>query len=261
MLTSGTWAAAAPADSSAAPAAAKPAAKPAAAKPAAAKPAAAKPAAAKPAESLEDTGKRETEVYGERLTGIEQEVNTLKDRVFRSKARLAVLRDTVLRGVKAGSRLELRHRNIMGSGFRLVKIVVLLDGAQVFIREDDTGSLDQLDEFAIYDGNVIPGPHRVDIELTYRGNGYGVFNYLRDYTFVAPASHDFSAPKDGVMKLVSVGFEKGNLTTEMRDRPAIEWQTIANGSSAKPQRVSPARGKPAASAAAETEKPAAANGS
>ena len=252
MLTGSTWAAAAPA----APAASG-------AEPAKQKPAAAKPAAAKPAESesLEDTGRRETEVYGERLSGIEQEVNTLKDRVFRSKARLAVLRDTVLRGVKAGSRLELRHRNIMGSGFRLVKIVVLLDGAQVFIREDDTGSLDQLDEFAIYDGNVIPGPHRVDLELTYRGNGYGVFNYLRDYTFVAPASHDFSAPKDGVMKLVSVGFEKGNLTTEMRDRPAIEWQTIANGSSGKPQRVSPARGKPAASAAAAAEKPAAAGGS
>ncbi|MCB9748411.1 MAG: dihydrolipoamide acetyltransferase [Myxococcales bacterium] len=202
---------------------------------------------------VEDTGRRETEVYGERLTGIEQEVSALKDRVFRSRARLAVLRDTVLRGVMAGSRLVATHRNIMGSGFRLVKIVVVLDGAQVFIRDDDTGDLDKLDEFEIYDGNLVPGPHRIGVELTYQGNGYGVFSYLRDYSFTNSAVHDFDAPKDGEVKLVSVGFEKGNITTEMQDRPAVEWQTIDAGAG-KSKRIPPARGSANAGAAASAEK-------
>jgi hypothetical protein len=60
---------------------------------------------------------RESEIYGDRLDGIEAEVAALKDKIFRSKARLAVLRDTVLSGVMAGGRVIVAHRNLMGSAF------------------------------------------------------------------------------------------------------------------------------------------------
>ena len=61
------------------------------------------PARGKPAPVRTDV--RESEVYADRLNGLQSEINALKDRVFRSKARLALLKETVLRGVMAGSRV------------------------------------------------------------------------------------------------------------------------------------------------------------
>lgn len=170
---------------------------------------------------------RESEIYGDRLDGIEGEVSALKDKIFRSKARLAVLRDTVMSGVMAGGRVMIAHRNLMSSGFRLVRAAVILDGAQIYARSDDTGALDQEDELPIFDGNLPPGPHEVTIELTYQGQGYGAFAYLKGYTFKSASTHSFAVAESGQFKLVSKGYERGNLTTEMKDRPAVEWQTVA----------------------------------
>lgn len=169
---------------------------------------------------------RESEIYGDRLDGIEGEVAALKDKIFRSKARLAVLRDTVMSGVMAGGRVIVAHRNLMSSGFRLVRAAVILDGAQIYARSDDTGALDQEDELPIFDGNLPPGPHEVTIELTYQGQGYGAFSYLKGYTFKSASTHSFAVGESGQFKLVSKGYERGNLSTEMKDRPAVEWQTV-----------------------------------
>ncbi len=211
------------------PSATTPATPPAASKPAASDPFA--PAAAQPS-SAALTGQpagnaRESEIFGDRLDGIEAEVASLKDKIFRSKARLAVLRDTVLSGVMAGGRVLIVHRNLMGSGFRLVRIAVVLDGAQIFARSDETGALDQEDELPIFDGNLPPGPHEIAVELSYQGQGYGAFSYLKGYSFRSASNHSFGVGESGQFKLVSKGYERGNLTTEMKDRPAVDWQTVA----------------------------------
>ncbi len=167
----------------------------------------------------------------------------MKDRIFRSRARLALLRETVLKGVLAGSRIVFAHRNLMGSGFRLVRMVYILDGAQIYARSDESGGLDSEDEVPIYDGNLPPGPHNVTIELTYKGHGYGVFSYLSGYTFDSRSSHSFTAPENSALKLTSVGFERGNLTTEMRDRPSVNWQELPLDAAGRP--MANARGRKA----------------
>jgi hypothetical protein len=131
-----------------------------------------------------------------------------------------------MNGVAAGSRVVLAHRNLMSVGFRLTRIVYWLDGAQIFARSDDTGSLDAEDELLVFDGVLPPGPHELRVELTYQGQGYGVFSYLRGYTFKSPANHSFVVGEQGQLKLVSKGYERGNFTTEMKDRPAVEFQTL-----------------------------------
>lgn len=177
---------------------------------------------------------RQTELYGDRLEGLQTEVDALKDKIFRSRARLALLKETTLRGVLAGSRVILAHRNLMGSTFRLVRVRFLLDGAQIFAKTDETGSLDSEDELVVYDGNISPGPHTVDVELTYKGHGYGVFSYLSDYTFESPSSYTFTAPENGAIKIRSAGFEKGNITTAMKDRPSVDWQETPLDAAGRP---------------------------
>lgn len=181
-----------------------------------------------------DASRRESELYGERLQRLESDVEELKEKVFRTRARLALLKETVLHGVMAGTRTIIAHRNLMGSQFRLVKIVYFLDGAQVFARSDDDGTLDSEEEIVIFDGNLVSGPHNVTLELTYRGRGSGLFSYLNGYVFESRSSHSFTASEDASLKLLSVGFEQGNLTTEMSDRPAVSWQELAIDAAGKP---------------------------
>jgi hypothetical protein len=181
-----------------------------------------------------DSSQRESEIYGSRIDGLSGDVDDLKERIFRSKARLSVLKETVLHGVLAGSRVVIVHRNLMGSQYRLTKVAVILDGAQIYARTDDSGTLDQEDELTVLDGNIVPGPHTITVELTYQGQGFGVFSYLNGYTFESRSSHNFTAPENGAVRLVSSGYEKGNLTTEMKDRPSVEWQEIPLDASGKP---------------------------
>jgi len=228
------------------PSAQKPSAqKPAKAAPAKAAPAKAAPAKAAPAVSAPQVGasedkydidmsKRRSEVYGEQLDGLKADVESLKDRIFRSKARLALLKETVLKGVLAGSRVVLVHRNRMGSQFQLVRLVISLDGAQIYARTDESGALDSEDEVTVYDGNLVPGPHSITVQMEYRGQGFGVFSYLNGYTFDSRSSHSFTAPENGAIKLMSVGYERGNFTTEMRDRPAVSWQEVPLDAAGRP---------------------------
>lgn len=234
--------AAAPAEESAEEPASAPATEPVAAKPAATKPAAA-PASA---------GTRQTEAYGERLDALDAEIGVLKDRIFRSKARLAVLRETVLAGAMAGARVMLAHRNLMGTGFQLSKVTYFLDGAPIFDRRDDSGALDQQDEIIVFDGNLAPGRHIVGVELVYKGKGVGSFSYLRGYTFQSTSTYDIEVGERGSMKIVSVGYERGNITTEMGDRPSVDWQTVnldAGGRPTKPAKAGKASGKGSGQAA------------
>ncbi len=192
-----------------------------------------------------DASRRESELYGERLQRLEADVEDLKERVFRSRARLALLKETVLHGVMAGARMIIAHRNLMTSQFRLVKVIYFLDGAQIYARADEDGALDSEDEVVIFDGNLVPGPHNVTIELTYRGRGSGLFSYLNGYVFESRSSHSLTAPEDGALKLLSVGFERGNMTTEMSERPAVSWQEVAIDASGRPagQRRGKKRGR------------------
>lgn len=204
---------------------------------------AAKPAvkpAVKPATPLAKSdpaaasGQRQTEAYGERLDALDTEVNALKDRLFRSKARLAVLRETVLAGAMAGARVLLAHRNLMGTGFQLSKVTYFLDGAPIFDRRDDSGALDQEDEIIVFDGNLAPGHHIVGIELIYKGRGVGSFSYLRAFTFQASSTYDLEVGQRGSLKIVSVGYEHGNITTEMGDRPSVDWQKVTLDAGGRP---------------------------
>ncbi|HWB81215.1 MAG TPA: hypothetical protein VG755_39900 [Nannocystaceae bacterium] len=203
-----------------------------------------KPAPAATDVAVTGDAARQSEIYGDRIDGLQVEVDDLKDRVFRSKARLALLRETVLKGVMAGSRVVIAHRNLMGSGFRLVRMTYIMDGAQIYARTDESGGLDSEDELVIYDGNLPPGPHNVTIELTYKGHGYGVFSYLSGYTFDSRSSHSFTAPENGAVKLTSVGYERGNMTTEMSDRPSVNWQELPLDAAGRPLAATKSRRTP-----------------
>src|SRR3954469_134359 len=73
-----------------------------------------------------------------KLRDLERRVDELKEQIFRSKARLNLLNETVLHGVIAGARAIIMHRNEMGSMYTPIKYVYALDGAEIFSKSDDS---------------------------------------------------------------------------------------------------------------------------
>jgi hypothetical protein len=161
--------------------------------------------------------------YTVRLRDLEDRVNRLKEQIFRSKARLSLLAETVLDRKIAGAKSTLVFRNEMGSSFQLVKATFLLDGGPVFNKSDEGGSLAEREVIDLFDGPVMPGDHTLSVVLQYRGNGYGIFSYLQGYSFKVRSSRTFTVAEGKALKLEVVGYEKGTVTTPLEERPAIRY--------------------------------------
>jgi hypothetical protein len=171
--------------------------------------------------------------YSVRLRDLEQRINELKEQIFRSKARLSLLAETVLQGVVAGGQARIIHENKMGNSYKLVKIVYALDGAPIFNKADEEGGLGERPEFDIYNGSIVPGEHTLTVKLEYRGHGYGIFSYLKGYRFKVSSSHTFTAPEGKATTLRVVGFEKGGPTAPLEERPAIRYvERVSTGAPA-----------------------------
>jgi hypothetical protein len=163
--------------------------------------------------------------YTVRLHDLERRVNELKEQIFRSKARLNLLKETVLHGVIAGARAVITHRNEMGSMYTPIRYVYALDGQEIYAKSDDSGKLGDQKEIEVFNGSITPGNHTLSVQMVYQGNGYGVFSYLKGYKFTAKSSRTFTAPEGKQMQLKVVGFEKGNpVTTDPKDRPSVDFR-------------------------------------
>lgn len=225
---------AAPAASAAAPAAsASPAAgvKAATSTPVAAVAAGPSPVAAKPASS----GGMDGATYAVRLRDLEQRIDELKEQIRRSHTRLSLLTDTILSGGLAGSRSEIVFQNDMSSAFKLVRALVVLDGAVQYNKSDDTGALAEQKEIPIFSGSIPPGDHTVQVLFNYQGSGYGVFSYLKGYKFEVRDARSFTAVEGKTITLHIIGYEKGGVTTPLEERPALRFvEKIVAGVTGQP---------------------------
>ena len=155
---------------------------------------------------------------------LEERVSDLKEKIFRTKARLMNLQEMVIGGdITTGSKAVLVHRNEMGSTFYLESAAYALDGAPIYTKVDVDGDLEKREEFEIFNGRIVPGNHQISVQLVYRGHGYGLFSYLQGYKFKVQSAYTFNAEPGKVNTIKVVGFEKGGLTAELKDRPAVRY--------------------------------------
>lgn len=218
-LAEGAPAAAAPSQVAPAPDAAAAAAAP----PAAATSAATPPASAPPAQpaSADASGDQQFDL---KIKGIEEKVNDLKEKIFRTKSRLLLLQETVLGGdISSSAKAAIYHANEMGSAFVLESAAYTLDGAAIFTKVDNGGDLADKPTFEIFNGLIVPGNHQITVKLNYRGHGFGIFSYLDGYKFKVQSSYTFNAEPGRITVVKVVGFEKGGITTDIKDRPAVRY--------------------------------------
>jgi len=74
----------------------------------------------------------------------------------------------------------------------------------------------------VFSGPIAPGNHTLAITATYRGHGYGVFEYLSKFTFTANGGNTFVAEEGKLSRVECRGYEKGGANTPMEKRAAVE---------------------------------------
>ena len=161
-----------------------------------------------------------------RLRQLEQRVQALKERAWRAKARVEMLKEAVLGG-GIGARAGIQHINKMGTSYRLVQLIYALDGTTIFTRKDDSGAMHETKNFDILSGPITPGSHTLSVMAIYRGHGYGVFRYLKKYKFTVKSSHTFTVDEGKGLTIRVIGYERGGTTTPLEDRPALDFQVTA----------------------------------
>ena len=183
-----------------------------------------------------------------RMRRLEQKTQALKERAWQLKARVQMLKEQMIGG-GVGAQSLIAHANEMGSSFRLIKLIYTLDGTQVFVRTDETAdNLYKTKSFDVFSGPIAPGNHTLAIVATYRGHGYGVFEYLSKYTFTARGNQAFIAGEGKLSKIDCRGHEKGGPTTPLEKRPAVDCKVT---------QVSPEKGSDKAPTPAAPATPAA----
>lgn len=223
---------------------------PAPAAPASAVDSAPAPAPAQPAPDLADV-KPEDMPTAVRMRRLEQKTQALKERAWQLKARVQMLKEQVLGG-GVGAQAMIAHVSEMGASFRLIKLIYALDGTQVFVRTDETAEdLYKSKSFDVFAGPIAPGNHSVSAVATYRGHGYGVFEYLSKYTFTAKGNLAFLAGEGRISKVDCRGYEKGGPTTPLEKRASIECKVAQLAPEKPPESpVAPAGSAPATAPAA-----------
>ena len=163
------------------------------------------------------------ERYDLKLRELEEKVVSLKEKIFRSKTRLMLLKERILNDVIAEAKLVVEHQNDMGSSFKAVEVHYRLDGETLKLLDNATGTLDSEEPLEIFSGNVAPGNHSLSVEMVYQGDSI-FFTYLKDYVFKLRASYTFFATKGKITQVTSTGFLKGDITYNITDRPSIKFK-------------------------------------
>ncbi len=162
--------------------------------------------------------------YDLELRQLEERVVGLKEAVFKAKTSLMLLQEQILQNVIAEAKAIIVHKDDMGSSFTLERVAYYLDTNRIYLQDNEGGQLERNDEFEVFSGNLVPGNHLLTVEMDYRGNGT-LFSYLDGYSFKLKANYTFFAAKGRVVKVTAVGYQKGDITMDLKDRPSIKFVT------------------------------------
>jgi hypothetical protein len=193
------------------------------------------------------------EAFDLKTKALEEQVNDLKEKIFRTKSRLQSLAESVLGSgeLNSGAKLALWHRNELGSSYVLTSAAYTLDGAPLYTKVDETGDLNEREEFVIFDQRIVPSQHQMAVRYELRGHGYGIFSYLEGMRLKLTSSYSFNVEPGKITKITSIIREKDGITLEFKDKPDIRFEMSVQKDIGKPPGQDDAGGPQASAGGAQ----------
>jgi hypothetical protein len=161
--------------------------------------------------------------YDTKLREMEERVVGLKEKIFATKTRLELLKERILQNVVHEAWAIVVHKNEMGKAFNLDQVMYYMDGKKKFFMRNKDGILDKQRTIEIFSGSVVPGNHTISVEMVYKGTGK-MFTYLKGYQFKITSKYTFYASQGRIVKIAAVGYEKGDVTYSLDEKPAVKFK-------------------------------------
>ena len=180
--------------------------------------------AAAPAEGSDVATDAEAQ-YNRELLTLEEEVHALKEQVFRSKATLQLLKEIVVKGTAGGARASIVHINGLSPSYKLESVSYNLDGQGKYNKTDPSGQLNAQKELKVWEGGISPGNHTLTVNFQLRGNGFGVFSYVQDYTFNVQSTTTFNAEQGKSCSIKVTADERKGFGRSFVERPTVRFET------------------------------------
>ena len=171
-----------------------------------------------------DEGEDPSGAYNVEIQELETKIDDLKEKVFQSKSRVVLLKETVLGGNLSGSRAVIVHNDKLGGRFKLQRAMYSMDGNRVFNESQKTGKLPASKKFKVYDDSLTTGQHNVSVLLEYQGSGYGIFNYMKGYRFKITSSCQFTAKAGKLTTLTVMAVNKSGALSDVEKQPGIQCE-------------------------------------
>jgi hypothetical protein len=162
-----------------------------------------------------------SEAYDLKLQELETKIDDLKEKVFQSKSRVVLLKETVLGGNLSGSRAVIVHKNKLGPRFKLKRAMYSLDGSRVFNESREGGGLKKSNQFKVFDSSVTAGNHNISILLEYEGGPVGIFSYMKGYQFKVRSSCPFDAQEGKATMIEIQAVRGGGAFKDMKEKADI----------------------------------------
>ena len=160
------------------------------------------------------------EVYDLRVKELETRIDDLKDKVFRSKSRIVLLKETLLGNKIAGSKALIVQKNELGRRFKIKRMTYLLDGNVLRNEIDRDGSFSEKEQIELLNGAIGPGTHKLVVKIEFQGNA-AVFGYFEGYDFTLERQCKFTV-EEGMATLIDVvAYREGGATKEVEKSPKI----------------------------------------
>ncbi len=166
-----------------------------------------------------------------RLRQLAELVEDLKNKVTATKYRLQLLKEAMTSEKESigGAKIQIVHENKMGGVYRLVRVRYFLDGKLIqSLTESNTKdkSLLSSKKINIFSDHISTGNKRLRVFITYQGNGYGVFAYVKKWKWEVHNTYSFTVAPGKLHVLSVIGSEKGGFTTPLAKRPQIKFTLV-----------------------------------
>lgn len=161
-------------------------------------------------------------------------IDRMKDDVLNQKSQMLLFRQLIVsENVEAMfPTVTIHHLNEMGSRYKIVSLVYTLDGETVYSYYGDQRDKKALGrKVQVFKGPLVPGTHKLMVDVVYKGNDTGVFSYINDYKIPVHRERKLKVTKGRKLKVQVVGYEKGWALTDFKDRPVIKFKISGSKSS------------------------------
>jgi hypothetical protein len=160
------------------------------------------------------------ENYDSELKDLQKQLALLRERVIETKSRIITYGERVSRGFTAGTRVVMKNENALGEDFLVESVTYYLDGHQVYSKKfDGENAMDA----SIYKGSILPGKHKVDMELVLRGDE-GSLDFSHKAKLKYTTSEYFTANEGKQLNIKIRFFDKGGFFTKVEERPGISFE-------------------------------------